>query len=57
MYPHDFEAPEADAAEQATDADPREESEPDFGDRTDDEVPEWDAQEQSREVRMEDDYR
>ena len=57
MYPDDFEAPEADAAEQATDADPREESEPEFGERRDDEIPEWDAQEQSREVRQEDDYR
>ena len=56
MYPNGFEAPEADAAEQATDADPREESEPEIG-VTDDDVPEWDAQEQSREVRLEDDYR
>jgi hypothetical protein len=57
MYPDDFEAPEADAAEQATDADPRDESEPELGERIDDEIPEWDAQEQSREVRQEDDYR
>lgn len=56
MYPDDFEAPEADAAEQATNADPREEADPELGDRAD-EVPEWDAQEQSREVRQEDDYR
>ena len=56
MYPDDFEAPEVDAAEQATNADPREESDPELGDLSDD-VPEWDAQEQSREVREEDDYR
>ena len=56
MYPEDFEAPEADAAEQATNADPRDESDLEPGDRAD-EVPEWDAQEQFREIGLEDDYR
>ena len=58
-YPEniDLEAPEADAAEQATSA--RLEADTDTGRRTalDDETPEWDAQEQSRVVEMEDDYR
>jgi hypothetical protein len=51
----DLEAPEADAAEQAMDAEP--------GEQDDDrpsrgmEVPEWDAAEQSRSVRFDDEYR
>lgn len=56
---HDLETPEADAAEQATEADPGWHDE----DREAAEAPsaieasEWDAQEQSRIVKMEDDYR
>jgi hypothetical protein len=54
--PERFDAPEADAAEQAATADPL-----DFHDDPvpsgDIEVPEWDAQEQSVEVPLEDDYR
>ena len=52
----DPEAPEADAAEQATVAyagDAAEDGMPSL----DDEAPEWDAQEQSRSVPLEDDYR
>jgi hypothetical protein len=55
-YPEDLEAPEVDAVEQATNADPREEI-PDEPRAWDDEVPEWDAREQSQEVQLEDDYR
>jgi hypothetical protein len=54
----DLEAPEVDAAEQAAVADPR------WADDSDDapvtsslEVSEWDAQEQRREVPLDDDYR
>jgi hypothetical protein len=54
--PDYYAAPEADLAEQAANVDP--------GDDEDDgpgslslEAPEWDAQEQSRSVRMDDDYR
>jgi hypothetical protein len=56
----DTEAPEADAAEQAVDADPT------ASEGRDDaaasrsasiEAPEWDAQEQSLEVPLEDEYR
>ena len=60
-YPDDeraLDAPEADAAEQATPADPG--SLDDTGpasDRPGLEVPEWDAQEQSRAVPVDDDYR
>ena len=54
--PERFDAPEADAAEQAAAADPF-----DFHDDPtpsgDIEAPEWDAQEQSVEVPLEDDYR
>jgi hypothetical protein len=51
-----LEAPEADAAEQATDAFPGDGDDtttPALGDET----PEWDAQEQSRSVGPEDEYR
>jgi hypothetical protein len=52
----DFEAPEADAAEQATYADPADDEA--RGTVSDDiEAPEWDAVEQSRAVPGEDDYR
>jgi hypothetical protein len=54
-YPEDLEAPEADAAEQAVPADPREEpgdEPPSVGD----EVPEEDAAEQAQTVIFEDDY-
>jgi hypothetical protein len=54
-YPEDIEAPEADAAEQATPADPRDEPDdepPALGD----EVPEGDAAEQGRTVLLDDDY-
>jgi uncharacterized protein YciI len=48
----EYEAPEADAAEQAVNADPSE----DEGTVSQDlEAPEWDAQEQSRTVQLEDD--
>jgi hypothetical protein len=56
-YPESFEAPEADAAEQAATADPLDSSQDDEILSDDIEAPEWDAQEQSREVPMEDDYR
>jgi hypothetical protein len=53
----DLEASEADAAEQATDADPGEEPDDDEPTTSQDiEAPEWDALEQSREVRLDDDY-
>ena len=55
-YPEDLEAPEVDAAEQAISADPRED-EPDEPAARDDAVPEWDSQQQSQEVAVEDDYR
>jgi hypothetical protein len=51
----DLEAPEADAAEQAMSADPAEDPDRTPGDSVD--VPEWDAQEQSRTAAFEDDYR
>ena len=54
--PERFEAPEADAAEQAATADPLDlQDEPTPSD--DIEAPEWDAHEQSMEVPLEDDYR
>jgi hypothetical protein len=56
-YPESFEAPEADAAEQAATVDPLDSSQDDEILSDDIEAPEWDAQEQSREVPMEDDYR
>jgi hypothetical protein len=52
----DLEAPEADAAEQATDADPTDEPEDEPTSLEVIEVPEWDALEQSREVPLDDDY-
>jgi hypothetical protein len=55
-YPERFDAPEADAAEQATNADPLDIPDDDVP-SGDIEAPEWDAQEQSREVPLEDDYR
>jgi hypothetical protein len=55
-YPESFDAPEADAAEQATTADPLDTQDDEIL-SADIEAPEWDAQEQSREVPMEDDYR
>ena len=51
----DIEAPEADAAEQAREAEPTEEEEGTVS--QDLEAPEWDAQEQSRTVPLEDEYR
>jgi hypothetical protein len=51
----DVEAPEADAAEQHTEAEPSDEED----DRTPSigiETPEWDALEQARTVRLEEDY-
>ena len=55
-YPERFDAPEADAAEQAAATDPQdiEDNPTPSGDI---EAPEWDAQEQSMEVPLEDDYR
>jgi hypothetical protein len=59
--PNDFEyeAPEADAAEQAVDVDPDDDEEGiDAGPVSQSlEAPEWDAQEQSRTVQIDDDYR
>ena len=51
----DLEAPEADAAEQALDTEPDDEDA--ARPSGDIEAPEWDAQEQSRIVPLEDDYR
>jgi hypothetical protein len=53
----DLEAPEVDAAEQATVADPRWADESDEPVTPSLDVPEWDAQEQRREVPLDDDYR
>jgi hypothetical protein len=53
-YPEDLEAPEADAAEQATPVDPRDEGS-DEPPTLDDEVPEGDAAEQARTVPFDDD--
>jgi hypothetical protein len=55
-YPERFDAPEADAAEQARTADPLDGGN-DAIPSGDIEAPEWDAQEQSMEVPLEDDYR
>ncbi|MEV4346534.1 hypothetical protein AB0J83_18880 [Actinoplanes sp. NPDC049596] len=52
----DLEAPEADAAEQATVAYLDDDGD-DLTPALSDETPEWDAQEQSRSVQLEDDYR
>ncbi len=51
----DLEAPDADAAEQWTPADPSWNGDSDAS--TDLEAPEWDAAEQSRSAPFEDDYR
>jgi hypothetical protein len=55
----DTEATEADAAEQAVNADPADRTSDSAGPgaSTSIEAPEWDAQEQSLEVPLEDDYR
>jgi hypothetical protein len=54
----DYETPEADAAEQAMIADPNDNDDEDRGSLPSDiEAPEWDAQEQSQAVHVEDDYR
>ena len=55
-YPERFDAPEADAAEQAATADPLDVPNEPYT-SGDIEAPEWDAQEQSMEVPLEDDYR
>jgi hypothetical protein len=55
-YPEPFDAPEADAAEQAANADPLDIADDPIPSR-DIEAPEWDAHEQSMEVPLEDDYR
>ncbi|MCA2212856.1 hypothetical protein [Jidongwangia harbinensis] len=52
----DTEAPEADAAEQAVNADPADNSRSGSASSSI-EAPEWDAQEQSLEVPLDDDYR
>jgi hypothetical protein len=52
----DTEAPEADAAEQAVNADPADDSRSGSASSSI-EAPEWDAQEQSLEVPLDDDYR
>lgn len=54
--PERFDAPEADAAEQAAIADPLDVQDSPIP-SGDIEAPEWDAQEQSLEVPLEDDYR
>jgi hypothetical protein len=54
--PERFDAPEADAAEQAVTADPLD-FEDDLTPSGDIEAPEWDAREQSMEIPLEDDYR
>jgi len=51
----DIEAPVEDAAEQSVHADPNEQDEDTVSESL--EAPEWDAQEQSRAVPLEDDYR
>jgi hypothetical protein len=54
----DLEAPEADAVEQATAADPSWDDDPEASPATSPlEASEWDAQEQGRTVPVEDDYR
>ncbi len=55
-YP-DREAPEADAAEQATAAFPEDDDPGYAAPSLDDEAPEWDAQEQRQAVPLDDDYR
>ncbi len=53
----DTEAPEADAAEQAVDADPSASDRAGAAASGSIEAPEWDAHEQSVEVPLEDEYR
>jgi hypothetical protein len=53
----DLEAPEADVAEQMLDAEPDEDGEDEVMAPNSIEAPEWDALEQARSVRLEDDYR
>ena len=53
----DLEAPEADVAEQMLDAEPDEEGGDEVVAPYSIEAPEWDALEQARSVRLEDDYR
>ena len=53
----DLEAPEADVAEQMLDAEPDEDGEDEVVASNSIEAPEWDALEQTRSVRLEDDYR
>jgi hypothetical protein len=53
----EYEAPEADVAEQLVSADPNEDEDEDLGGTLRDiEAPEWDVQEQSQTVPLEDDY-
>jgi hypothetical protein len=53
----EYEAPEADVAEQAVIADPNEDDDEDDAVTLQDiEAPEWDVQEQSQSVHLEDDY-
>jgi hypothetical protein len=53
----EYEAPEADVAEQLVSADPNEDEDEDLGATLQDiEAPEWDVQEQSQTVHLEDDY-
>ena len=55
-YPERFDAPEADAAEQATDALPGDDAVDETGPAVDDiEAPDWDAREQHLAVELEDD--
>jgi hypothetical protein len=53
----DLEAPEADVAEQMLDAEPDEDGEDEVRAPNSIEAPEWDALEQARSVRLDDDYR
>jgi hypothetical protein len=53
----DREAPEADVAEQMLDAEPDQNGEDEVIPPISFEAPEWDALEQARSVRMEDEYR
>jgi hypothetical protein len=53
----DLEAPEADVAEQMLDAEPDEDGGDEVVAPASIEAPEWDALEQARSVRLEDDYR
>ena len=53
----DLEAPEADVAEQMLDAEADEDGEDEIMAPNSIEAPEWDALEQARSVRLEDEYR